>query len=128
MAEVVVDTSAFLANVHGEPGGEAVLEFLDDALISAVNYAEVICHLIDNGLPAQQARDLIDRMGFQVVPADQGAAFTIGARLYEQVRRRGVSLGDQFCLALALESGLPVLTADKRWATLDIGVDVRLIR
>jgi PIN domain nuclease of toxin-antitoxin system len=37
-------------------------------------------------------------------------------------------LGDQFCLALAMETELPVLTGEKRWAELGLDIDVRLIR
>jgi len=38
------------------------------------------------------------------------------------------SLGDRVCLALARRRGLPVLTTDKPWADLDLGIEVRLIR
>jgi PIN domain nuclease of toxin-antitoxin system len=43
-------------------------------------------------------------------------------------RRRGISLGDAACLATAEALGLPVLTADRAWATLGIDLDIRLIR
>jgi PIN domain nuclease of toxin-antitoxin system len=43
-------------------------------------------------------------------------------------RRAGLSFGDRACLALALIHGLPVLTADRAWAKVDVGVEVRLIR
>jgi PIN domain nuclease of toxin-antitoxin system len=37
-------------------------------------------------------------------------------------------LGDRACLALAQQLDLPVLTADKIWQRLDIGVSIQLIR
>ena len=43
-------------------------------------------------------------------------------------RAAGLSLGDRACLALAKSQGGLVLTADRVWATLDIGVEIELIR
>jgi ribonuclease VapC len=39
-----------------------------------------------------------------------------------------LSLADRACLALAQHEGLPAVTADRKWAQVDIGVDIRLIR
>jgi PIN domain nuclease of toxin-antitoxin system len=43
-------------------------------------------------------------------------------------RQAGLSLGDRACLALGLTRGLPVLTADRVWAQLDVGVEVVVCR
>ena len=41
----------------------------------------------------------------------------------------GLSLGDRACLATAIQLGLPVYTADKIWAELDLpNVKINLIR
>ena len=50
------------------------------------------------------------------------------AQLRIATKRWGLSLGDRLCLALGLESNLPVLTADRRWKELNIGVNIVLIR
>jgi PIN domain nuclease of toxin-antitoxin system len=39
-----------------------------------------------------------------------------------------LSLGDRACLALGLRLGSPVVTADRVWATVDVGVEIVLIR
>jgi PIN domain nuclease of toxin-antitoxin system len=39
-----------------------------------------------------------------------------------------LSLADRACLALAEREGVPAVTADKKWAMLDIGIKVSLIR
>ena len=57
-------------------------------------------------------------------PADAVAA----ARLRAPTRALGLSLGDRACLAVALRFGTAALTADRAWATLDVGVEVRLLR
>lgn len=127
MIEFVLDSSAILARLHGEPGGEIVRAALPKACISSVNFAEVITKLIEEGLPFGQATDLFDRLYCEVVDADKHRSALAGA-LHEQTRRAGISLGDRFCLQLAQELGVPALTTDQRWATLDIGVEVTLIR
>jgi len=36
--------------------------------------------------------------------------------------------GDRACLALGLRLGCPVITADRMWAGLDVGVEILVIR
>jgi ribonuclease VapC len=64
-----------------------------------------------------------------IVEADQGLA-TIAGRLRAVTAEAGLSLGDRFCLALALRDGLPALTADKTWRTIAdaAGVKISVIR
>ena len=40
----------------------------------------------------------------------------------------GLSLGDRACLALGKRLNLPVLTADKVWTSLSLGITINLIR
>jgi PIN domain nuclease of toxin-antitoxin system len=49
-------------------------------------------------------------------------------RLPAAFRWQGLSLGDAACLGTAAMLGVPVLTADRLWAELETGVDVRLLR
>ena len=43
----VLDASALLAMLQGEPGGEAVEELLQTAVISSVNWSEVAQKALD---------------------------------------------------------------------------------
>jgi ribonuclease VapC len=127
MTDVVIDSSAALAELNGEPGGEVVRALTGEAYLSAINYAEVIIKLIESGTPPDEAAVLAEALGYSVMTADQSRAAMAG-KLHAQTRRTGVSLGDRFCLALAQELGLPALTGDRRWATLNIDVRITLIR
>jgi len=127
MTRYVIDSSAVLADIAGEPGAEIVRTEGKKAMISAVNFAEIITKLIEFGASPEEARFVAERGGFEIMPADQQRAAMAGM-LHGKTRGTGVSLGDRFCLALAQETGHPVLTADRRWATLDLGVEVVLIR
>lgn len=122
-----LDASALLAFLQGEPGGEAVEEVLGSAVISSVNWSEVGQKSLERGKPVRRLRVDLEELGLDIVPftvEDAEAA----AELYQATRSSGLSLGDRACLALARRLGSPALTADRRWADISLGVEVRLIR
>ena len=49
---IVLDASALLAFLQAEPGDEHVADRIDGALISAVNYSEVLKRMIQGGCPS----------------------------------------------------------------------------
>lgn len=127
MAGIVLDASAVLTVVHGEPGAELVAGCLRNGVISAVNLAEVISKLIERGQPSERALEIVAPFPFKVVPVDEGLAHDIGV-LRARTAHLGLSLGDRACLALGRRLGLPVLTCDRPWASLDLGMEIRLVR
>ena len=40
----------------------------------------------------------------------------------------GLSFGDRACLALGIILNQPVLTTDRLWGSINVGVEVRLLR
>jgi PIN domain nuclease of toxin-antitoxin system len=129
VSELVLDTSAVLALLNEESGGTAVAEALerDACLMSCVNVAEVAARLGDRSIPEAVVAEIILSLNLSMVEFDFGTACQCGA-LRPMTRSLGLSLGDRACLALALERGCPALTADRAWAKLGIGVDIRVIR
>ena len=123
----LLDASAVLAVINDEPGGELVTEALPGAAISAVNYAEVVSKLTDFGLTEDEAREAADSLGIPVIPFDSEAALISGL-MRAVTRLKGLSLGDRACLAQGRISGEPVLTTDKAWNGLDLGVEIRVVR
>lgn len=130
---VVLDASALLAYLRGEPGDEAVgAAMVGGAVMNAVNYAEVLSRLGEAGLDPAVADERLRSGGVigelvEVIPLDAVDARAIAA-LRPATRDAGLSLGDRACLATGLRRGLPVLTADRAWAGIDAGVQIRLIR
>ncbi len=127
MTGVVLDSSALLAVLKNEAGADQVRARLAAATISAVNYAEVIAKLIDHGMPPDIAAETVTVTAVAVSGVDHALAFQIGS-LRARTRSAGLSLGDRACLALAAQLGLPAVTADQAWATVDAGVEIVLIR
>jgi len=129
MAAVVLDSSAVLAAVLGEYGGDAVFKVLDEASISTVNLAEVYTYAAINAFATDAIDTFFTETGIEVVPfghdhavlAGQFAAFT---------KKTGLSLGDRACLALAKSRQATVLTADRVWANFaaELGLSITLLR
>jgi ribonuclease VapC len=126
---VVLDASAVLALMDGEPGDDAVAAVLPGARLSAVNLAEVVSKLAERGMPAEQAHADALSLGIDVVAFDGDLAHDAGA-LRPLTRAAGFSLGDRSCLALARSHRAAVLTTDVRWEGMAnaIGVKVQNIR
>lgn len=127
MAEVVLDASAVIAFLRREKGAEVVASAIPGAAISAVNLSEVAAWLSDAGTEEGKIRLTLGGLQLECSDFDGEAAFA-SANLRKATREKGLSFGDRACLALAKRLDLPVLTADRRWAELDLGIEVRLIR
>jgi PIN domain nuclease of toxin-antitoxin system len=127
MTGVVLDSSAVLAVIHGERGADVVTQALDGAMLSAVNYAEVVTKLVERGTAWEFARTNVLKLGITVVAFDIDLANRAG-ELRRQTRHLGLSLADRACLALAERERLPALTGDRSWSSVDVGIEVRLIR
>lgn len=127
MKAAVLDATALLALLHDEPGAEAVAEALPHSSISTVNLAEVVGKLAESGLPEEAIRAAVAGLGIEVIPFDDDLAYRTGL-LRNLTSPYGLSLGDRACLALGFRLGRPVLTADRAWATVKLGVKIRVIR
>lgn len=100
MSKYVLDASALLALLNAEEGAESVEQFLPDAMISTVNFAEVVGRLSAVGMPENEIREVISILALEIVPLDDEGAFD-AEFLYPQTKTPGLSLRDRACLALA---------------------------
>jgi PIN domain nuclease of toxin-antitoxin system len=125
--DAVLDASAILAGIKGEAGSERVLEAAATSCISAVNYAEVGSKMLEEGFSGLEMQETLLSLALNVVDFEEAQAMEV-ARLRPLTKRHGLGLGDRACLALAGLRRLAIITADRRWASLDLGVEVILIR
>lgn len=127
VTRAVLDASALLAVMFKEAGSENVIGHLPGAMLSAVNLAETLTKSIDVGMTLEEARRMVFAFSCEVVPFD-GEHAALTASLRTPTRPFGVSLADRACLALGLNTGYPVVTADKQWDALKVGIKVIQIR
>lgn len=123
----ILDASALLALLAGEPGGETVEPLLDGAVISTVNWSEVLARYSALGLEIAGRDTEIESLGVTLAPFTSRQA-EVAAGLWALTREAGLSLGDRACLALALDLGGRAITADRSWRQLDLGLEIVLIR
>ena len=114
MTSAVLDASAVLALVRDEPGADKVEAHIGRAAMSAINLQEVVKELLLSGLDEPTIRDLLGELRIDVRSHDADAAYAAAA-LHAQTREFGRGLGDRSCLALAIQLGVPALTADREW-------------
>jgi ribonuclease VapC len=124
---VVLDASALLAYLKSESGSDAVDGVLAESVMSSVNWAEVIQKSIAASVDVDGMLDDLQALGLVVEPFTPEDGEMAG-RLWEQTRQYGLSLGDRACLSLGLRLGVAVLTSDRAWASLNLSLDIQVIR
>jgi PIN domain nuclease of toxin-antitoxin system len=126
-SRVVLDASALLALINQEAGSEKVAAVLSTACMSSVNVAEVVSKLMDKGLSEVEIREIFKALKVPIIPFDEEQGFIAGL-LRANTKSLGLSLGDRACLSLAIQQKLSVLTADRVWAGLQLGLNIQMIR
>jgi ribonuclease VapC len=123
----VWDASALLVLLQEEPGAKELAPRLPEGVMAAVNLSEVAARLIAAGGPPERVREILDGLPIAIHDFTTDLAYR-AAELRSATQHLGLSLGDRACLALGLALGSPVLTADRAWLTLDLGVEIELAR
>lgn len=130
MNRIVLDTSALLAILHGEPGAELFtrqFDLLEKTTMSAVNIAEAYGKLVGLGIGSEDAWEAVIAPIPEILDFDPEQAKIAGG-LLPKTRSLGLSLGDRACLALAIALKAPVYTADRAWKSLSLGIAIHIIR
>jgi PIN domain nuclease of toxin-antitoxin system len=125
----VFDSSAVLAALYGEPGGDKVKQDLPGGVVSSVNASEIITVLMRKGAPFEEASAILRKTLLKVQDFTLESALKTASLLSPQARSRGLSLGDRACLATGLLLQLPVVTAERNWTGLSVpGLKIETIR
>ena len=127
MSAIVFDSSVVIAILKQSPGFSTAESSISDALISTVNMSEVATYLARNSVPKDTIQEVLASFPIQVVPFEESLAIQTGC-LYSSCKHLGLSLGDRACLALAMSRKMPVLTADRVWSKLDLGISIQVLR
>jgi PIN domain nuclease of toxin-antitoxin system len=123
----VLDASALLALLNAEPGSEEVAKSIPGAAISAVNLSEVISKFTERGMTEEVVRSTLEDIQIDVHPFDRESAYKTGA-LRAVTKGLGLSFGDRACIALGCQLQRPVLTTDRVWRELEVGIEIRVVR
>ncbi|HPY42223.1 MAG TPA: type II toxin-antitoxin system VapC family toxin [Thiolinea sp.] len=124
---MVLDASALLALLQNETGSAQVHAALPKALISSVNWSEVIQKLSVFDPNASNIRLELEATGLKIVPFSAQHA-ELCAGLWVLTKPYGLSLGDRACIALGMQKKQDVMTADKIWEKLNLPIKIEVIR
>jgi ribonuclease VapC len=123
--KAILDASALLAWLQNEPSAAVVEEVLPESAISSLNWSEVLQKSLAHGVDITGLRQDLEALGLVILPFD-GDAAEQAARLWSA--GSSLSLADHAGLALGMQHGVPVLTADRLWTQVSVGATVRLVR
>jgi len=109
----VLDSSALLAFLQGEPGAAQVEDALAaGAICGTANWSEVAQRVLAHRRDWSLAAAVLHSYGLELAPVTVVDA-EHAARQWRA--GAGLSLADRLCLALAERVGRTVLTADRAW-------------
>ncbi len=116
MTRTILDASALVALLMGEPGSDQVALAMEEGEVAmgAPNLAEVVGRLARSGVDPLAIQDALGALELDIIPLDAPAAWEAGL-MEVRTRALGLSLGDRCCLALAEREGATVLTTDRAW-------------
>lgn len=130
MTSLVIDTSALVAVLLGEPGSEELLDHMgaaEELAMAAPTSVEL--GIVMEAKKGPAVTTLVDQLvreaRIELVPFDQALARRAleGWRRYGKGRHRaGLNLGDCFSYALALERQVPILCVGNDFALTDVEV------
>lgn len=127
MTPCILDTSAIMAILLGEPGQEFAAQRAINSSLSSVNLTETLAKCVEKEVPTAVAREYISGSGISIVAFDAEMALRAG-ELFKSTKKGVLSLGDRACIATAMVTGGTAITADRVWSTLDLPCPIELIR
>ena len=126
--KIIFDSSALIMFFAKEPGYEMAGTYMGRAMMSSVNIAEVYKYCMESQhLTEDECSVLVAQSRIEIIPFNQEQAL-ITAKLVSKTKKYSLSLGDRACIALTILNNCPVLTCDKIWKEVDLGIVCLLAR
>lgn len=126
-SKYVLDASALLALINEEKGHQSIYNYLPFSCMSTVNLSEVAAVLNKIDIPQKEIIALLNPLIPNIVAFDESQAYKT-AELRSLTKKYGLSLGDRACISLGKLYNLTIITSDKAWSNLDLGLNIVLIR
>jgi PIN domain nuclease of toxin-antitoxin system len=127
MSKLVIDASALLAVLLDEEYAKEAERLLSVSIMSAVNFSEVVGKLTDIDMPENKIKEILESLPIEIYPFDKEQAYISGL-LRPITKSKGLSFGDRACLSLGMVLKSSVVTMDKVWKNLNVGVEIKVLR
>lgn len=122
---IVVDTSALMAVLLGEPESERCIEVLEaerEVVISAGTLAEAMI-VADRRNVGSELRALVEDLAFEIAPVSGASSARVAeayARWGKGIHPASLNFGDCFAYALAQDLNAPLLFVGDGFAQTDV--------
>ena len=126
MTRHIFDSSALLAILFEEQGGDIAETYLAGAILNTVNLTESLEKLSLRTDSFEESVTAIKNLVIDIENITFDHAVT-AARIKPLTKPHGLSLGDRLCLASAMQHNCPVITADKTWKKLAKPLEIEII-
>ncbi len=128
---LLIDSSALLAKLLNEPGGDAVWQIMEmtpegDLFMHAVNACEVAYQLIKNGCMDFAAYSFATPRDVNVINSVTPGVWQRAASL--KAKHRSLALGDCIAVAQAELLNADILTGDRAFQQVDTRIGIKLFR
>lgn len=127
LSKIILDASAILAVIFEESGADKVVPHLAVGGISTVNLSEVVTVALRKGAKIDDIQKFLSKLSLEIIPFETAQAYG-AASLEPFAKSHDLSLGDRACLATGITLNRSVITADTRWGTLSLPIEIILIR
>jgi ribonuclease VapC len=127
--KIVLDASALIATLLGEPGGDQVEAILLDPdrakIMSTLNWSETFDRLLREGYSETEVDLLLAPLNVELIDFTRHLARIAAAF---RIKAPSLSLGDRACLAVAFDEHALAWTADRQWSRAKLPVRIRFVR
>ncbi len=128
---LVLDTSALVAAIKGELGGDVVYRYMTEIFVGnvhmhAVNTCEVAYHIIKTAIVDNMAYKLASPVTVNICDVIKPSLWQRAASL--KANYKHFALGDCICVAFAESLDATILTGDRHFKDVDTPVKVELFR
>jgi hypothetical protein len=125
MADIVLDASAVLALLHREAGAERVKAALPAAMFGSVNLAEVVTKLVERRMPPESPGCCWTSIWTSMLLTSRWLSRAACCERAQGIEGCPWATGHAWRWR---RLGARVLTADRAWQGLDLGVPVEMLR
>jgi PIN domain nuclease of toxin-antitoxin system len=127
MSKVILDASALLALIKNGPGASTLEDLLGQIVMTTLSLTEAATILLQSDMTLQECEECLLPLVSQLIPFDTPHAL-LTANLAKQLKGKDLSLEARSCLALGMKMNLPIYTANRNQAELELtDVEIKLI-
>jgi len=124
---MMFDTDVLIWVLRGSEKAARLIEGVDDKCLSVVSYMELLQDARDR-LECRAIKSFLGDFGFRVLPLTENVGHRASIYIEEYALRSRMCVADALVAATAVESGVPLCTADRKHCRLVKDLEIHAFR